>query len=229
MLPDQRPTTWTFHTAWAVYDTCRSATLASQRRTAPSRWTRSATRCGPRASTRRPRLRRLFASGVRDGARQLPARAPDGRRDRRLEARPPRPQPHPPGQHRAGPVDPRRGPTGAHRTRCADRHHHRCRPRRWPSSSGAYPRTHPGRTHGRAGARTPRRRDVFALSKTQGDWSAWAGPPRPTNFEIAPVSKVSAGRLGPAPPYNPIKLKGRAINGHYEPVVAPKTSRFSSS
>ena len=21
MLPDQRPTTWTFHTAWAVYDT----------------------------------------------------------------------------------------------------------------------------------------------------------------------------------------------------------------
>ena len=109
-----------------------------------------ARRAAGRGRRRRPRLRRLFASGVRDGARQLPARAPDGRRDRRLEARPPRPQPHPPGQHRAGPVDPRRGPTGAHRTRCADRHHHRCRPRRWPSSSGADPRTHPGRTHGRA-------------------------------------------------------------------------------
>ena len=26
MLPDQRPTTWTFHTAWAVYDTGGSAT-----------------------------------------------------------------------------------------------------------------------------------------------------------------------------------------------------------
>ena len=76
-----------------------------------------ARRAAGRWRRRRPRLRRLFASGVRDGARQLPARAPDGRRDRRLEARPPRPQPHPPGQHRAGPVDPRRGPTGAHRTK----------------------------------------------------------------------------------------------------------------
>ena len=111
-----------------------------------------ARRAAGRGRRRRPRLRRLFAASVRDGARQLPARAPDGRRDRRLGARPPRPQPHPPGQHRAGPVDPRRGPTGAHRTRCADRHHHRCRPRRWPSSSGADPRTHPGRTHGRADA-----------------------------------------------------------------------------
>ena len=51
------------------------------------------------------------------------------------------------------------------------------------------------RARGRHGGGT------FALSKTQGDWSAWAGPPRPTNFEIAPVSKVSAGRLGPAPPH----------------------------
>ena len=39
-------------------------------------------------------------------------------------ARPARPHPRPPGQHRAGPVGPRRGPTGAHRARCEDRHHH---------------------------------------------------------------------------------------------------------
>ena len=45
MLPDQRPTTWTFHTVWTVYDTCGSATPASGRRTAPSRWTCNATRC----------------------------------------------------------------------------------------------------------------------------------------------------------------------------------------
>ena len=38
----------------AVYDTCGSAPSASHRRTAPSRWTCSATPCGPRASTRRP-------------------------------------------------------------------------------------------------------------------------------------------------------------------------------
>ena len=49
----------------AVYDTCGSAPSASHRRTAPSRWTCSATPCGPRASTRggqplpRRRVRRL--------------------------------------------------------------------------------------------------------------------------------------------------------------------------
>ena len=37
-----------------VYDTYGSAPSASHRRTAPSRWTCSATPCGPRASTRRP-------------------------------------------------------------------------------------------------------------------------------------------------------------------------------
>ena len=37
-----------------VCDTCGSARPASQKRMAPSRWTRSATPCGPRASTTRP-------------------------------------------------------------------------------------------------------------------------------------------------------------------------------
>ena len=94
---------------------------ASQRRTAPSRWTCSATRYGPRASTpatstttSRP------AYATTDRTRQLRARPEEGRRARRLEARPPRPQPRPPGQHRAEPVGPRRGPAGAHRARRAD-------------------------------------------------------------------------------------------------------------
>ena len=46
-----------------------------------------------------------FASGVRDdrpGLDSCLARPAAGRRARRLEARPPRPQPRPPGQHRAG-------------------------------------------------------------------------------------------------------------------------------
>ena len=48
-----------------------------------------------------------FASGRRDdrpGARQLLASTPERRRARRLEARPPRPQPRPFDQHRAGPA-----------------------------------------------------------------------------------------------------------------------------
>ncbi len=51
------------------------------------------------------------------GARQLPARPAEGRRERRLEARPPRPEPSPPGRHRAGPVSPRRGPGSVCRRR----------------------------------------------------------------------------------------------------------------
>ena len=49
----------------AVYDTCGSVTPASRRRTAPSRWTCSATRYGPRASTPAT-FYHDFASGVRD-------------------------------------------------------------------------------------------------------------------------------------------------------------------
>ena len=41
------------------------------------------------------------------------------------------------GQHRAEPVDPRRGPAGAHRARRADRHHHRRRPPRVRHLRGA--------------------------------------------------------------------------------------------
>ena len=48
-----------------VYDTCGSVTPASRRRTAPSRWTCSATRYGPRASTPAT-FYHDFASGVRD-------------------------------------------------------------------------------------------------------------------------------------------------------------------
>ena len=46
-----------------------------------------------------PRLRRTRRPA---GTRQLLARATEGRRARRLEARPSRPQPRPPGQHRTG-------------------------------------------------------------------------------------------------------------------------------
>ena len=68
---------------------------ASRRPTAPSCWTCSATPC------RRPALTRStsyhdFASGVPDdrpGLDSLPARPAEGRRARRLEARPPRPKP----------------------------------------------------------------------------------------------------------------------------------------
>ena len=63
---------------------------------------------------RRPRYHDC-ASGVRDdrpGLDSCLTRAPDGRRARRLEARPPRPHPGPHGQHRAGPVGQRRGPQG---------------------------------------------------------------------------------------------------------------------
>ena len=62
------------------------------------------------------------ASGVRDDRPGLDScvRAPDGRRARRLEARPPRPHPRPPGQHRADLVGPRREPAGAHRARRPD-------------------------------------------------------------------------------------------------------------
>ena len=49
----------------AVYDTCGSVTPASRRRTDPSRWTCSATRYGPRASTPAT-FYHDFASGVRD-------------------------------------------------------------------------------------------------------------------------------------------------------------------
>ena len=102
-------------------------------------------------------------SSTRPGTRELLAGPAEGRRARRLEARPPRPQPRPSGQHRAGPVRPRRGPAGARWSRRADRHHHRGRPRRVRHlrgagrvRAGADPRTHRGRgsrPHGHAHAR----------------------------------------------------------------------------
>ena len=92
----------------------------------------------------RPRFRRTRRPA---GTRQLLARSAQGRHARRLEARPPRPQPRPPGQHRAGPVRPRRGPAGARRPGRADRHHHRRRPSRVRHLRG------PGRV--RAGWRGP--------------------------------------------------------------------------
>jgi hypothetical protein len=50
--------------------------------------------------------------------------APRRRHPRRLETRPARPQPAPPGQHRPLPDRPRRRAEGAHRARRRDRHHH---------------------------------------------------------------------------------------------------------
>ena len=85
----------------------------------------AARRAAGRGRRRRPRLPRLRVRRPRrpTGTRQLRARAPDGRRARRLEARLSRPHPRPPGQRSAGPVGPRRGPAGAHRARRTDRHH----------------------------------------------------------------------------------------------------------
>ena len=65
----------------------------------------------------RPRVR---CPGRLAGSRQLPARPAQGRCARRLEARPPRPEPRPPGRHRAGPVGPRRGSAGARWRRDAE-------------------------------------------------------------------------------------------------------------
>ena len=58
---------------------------------------------------------RKHVLGLREGATETAGgRGSDNRQLRRLEARPPRPQPRPPGQHRAGPVRPRGvGPAGA--------------------------------------------------------------------------------------------------------------------
>ena len=148
-----------------------------------------------RGRRRRPRLPRLRVRRPRrpTGARQLRARAPDGRRARRLEARPPRPQPRPPGQHRAGPVDPRRGPAGAHRARRADRHHHRRRPPRvrylrgaGRVRAGADPRTHPGLAHGRAGARPPRRQEVRAVESPGAAGPGRDGAPRHLRVRALP-------------------------------------------
>ncbi len=99
-----------------------------------SRWTCSATPCGRPASTRSTSTTTTLpccaaretaayvqldilisfscclTSGLPRrpaGTRQLLAGTPERRRARRLEARPPRPQPRPSGQHRAGPVGPR--------------------------------------------------------------------------------------------------------------------------
>ena len=66
---------------------------------------------GHRRGQRLPRLR-LRRTRRPAGTRQLLASPAEGRRARRLEARPPGPQPRPSGQHRAGPVRPRRGPCG---------------------------------------------------------------------------------------------------------------------
>ena len=57
----------------------------------------AARRAADRGRRRRPRLprRRVRRPRRPPGTRQLPARAPDGRRARRLEARPPRPVPWP--------------------------------------------------------------------------------------------------------------------------------------
>ena len=118
----------------------------------------------------RPRLRRTRRPA---GTRQLLARATEGRRARRLEARPSRPQPRPPGQHRTGPVDPRRGPAGARRPGRADRHYHRGRPPRVRHLRGVgrvRAGTDPRRTL--AGLKAARARGrkggrKFALSKAQ--------------------------------------------------------------
>ena len=59
-----------------VYDTCGSATPASRRRTAPSRWTCSATRCGRRRRPRLPR-RRVRRPRRPPGTRQVLSKAID--------------------------------------------------------------------------------------------------------------------------------------------------------
>ena len=68
------------------------------RPTAPSRWTCSATPCGPRASTTRPTSTTTSPPASATTGRDSTAAcgAADGRRARRLEARPARPQPRPP-------------------------------------------------------------------------------------------------------------------------------------
>ena len=81
----------------------------------------------------RPRVR---CPGRPAGLDRLPARPAEGRCAGRLEARPPRPEPRPPGQHRAGPVGPRRGTCGCSppRARRSTPRPRAARPRRRPQA-----------------------------------------------------------------------------------------------
>ena len=121
-----------------------------------------------------------FASGVRDdrpGTRQLPARPAEGRRARRLEARPPGPEPRLSGQHPVQDLSPRVGlrvlaGQGAHidTTTAAGRlvvRHLRGADRVRP---GADPRTHRGRAQGRPGPPDARAAGSSPCRKRRCGW-----------------------------------------------------------
>ena len=142
-----------------------------------------------------------------------------------LETRPPQPHARPPGQHHAGPIDPRRGPAGAHRARRADRHHHRGRPPRvrylrgaGRVRAGADPRTHPGRAHGQL---RPQKIAPPGLQISRSSSPASASGSRSVSQDVSSDVRLSitrkarawrAGMVTTGAAVNPSEMAGR-VNG----------------
>ena len=170
-----------------------------------------------------------FASGIRDarpGLHSCLCALREGRRARRLEARPPGPQPRPCGQHRARPVrPPRRGPAvlagqGAQIDTTTAARSPRVRHLRGAGRvpAGADPRTHCGRAQGRTGPRTQGRQQVSLCRKPQARLAQAAMAHRDTSVSelcrelgIRPVTHGQLRRL----------LLGRPVvcGTHIDPVA----------
>ena len=160
----------------------------------------AARRAAGRGRRRRPRLPRLRVRRPRrpPGTRQLCARAEDGRRARRLEARPPRPAPSPTWSTPCRTCRPAAWACG-----CSPGKARRSTPPLPPGRlvfgifaalaevrAGADPRTHPGRAHGLAGATAAGR------SRCRKRRCGW---PRPRWRTATPPCPRSAANSGSPP------------------------------
>ena len=168
----------------------------------------------------RPRVRRPRRPA---GTRQLPARPAEGRCARRLEARPPRSEPHPPGQHRARPVGPAAWACG-----CSPARARRSTPRPRPAAScfGIFAalaeferelireRTVAGLEAARARGRKGGRK--FALTKARHQ----AGDALPVRRPAGPVA--GAGPEGPGL-LNPTTATSGGLSVGFRPL--PQTTR----